>query len=198
MKNRKLGCVILAAGSGARFGGNKLLALFRGDPVIQYAMEAADTACFDRVAVVTQYEPVAEMGQARGYKALWNRQPELGLSRSVILGTEAMADCDGICFLVGDQPCLGRQTVEALASAWQAQPERIVAAAHQGKRGNPCIFPKLLFEELRALSGDTGGGAVIRRHPELLRLVETGALELFDTDTPEKLRILEKEAENSR
>ena len=40
---------------------------------------------------------------------------------------------------------------------------------------------------LLALEGDTGGSAVIRRHEELLLLLETSAEELMDVDTPEQL-----------
>ena len=48
--------------------------------------------------------------------------------------------------------------------------------------------PADLFGELAALTGDTGGGAVIRRHPERLRLVEAfSPNELLDVDNPEAL-----------
>ena len=50
------------------------------------------------------------------------------------------------------------------------------------------VFPADLFGELAALTGDTGGGAVIRRHPERLRLVEAfSPNELLDVDNPEAL-----------
>ena len=50
------------------------------------------------------------------------------------------------------------------------------------------VFPADLFGELAALTGDTGGGAVIRRHPERLRLVKAfSPNELLDVDNPEAL-----------
>ena len=52
-------------------------------------------------------------------------------------------------------------------------------------RGNPAVFPARLFSELLALTGERGGGVVIRAHPDLLRLVEVRrAAELRDVDTP--------------
>jgi len=51
-------------------------------------------------------------------------------------------------------------------------------------RGNPAVFPKSVFGELEALTGDVGGGAVIRRHPEMLTLEEAETKEeLIDIDT---------------
>ena len=66
----------------------------------------------------------------------------------------------------------------------------IVGAGHEGRRGNPNLFPARFFEELMALSGDHGGSSVIRAHEDALLLVETDAEELFDCDTPEALESL--------
>ena len=50
------------------------------------------------------------------------------------------------------------------------------------------VFPRALYPELLALTGDTGGSAVLRRHPERLRLVEAASPgELEDVDRPEDL-----------
>ena len=61
-------------------------------------------------------------------------------------------------------------------------------AGYFHRRGNPAVFPRDLFGELAALTGDVGGGAVIRRHPERLILVEAASpRELADVDTPADL-----------
>ena len=86
------------------------------------------------------------------------------MSRTIFLGTQAMLDCDAILYMVADQPLLQPNSVCAVAERWTREPDCIVGAAHNGKRGNPCIFPKKLFPELLALTGDTGGSRVIRQH----------------------------------
>ena len=70
----------------------------------------------------------------------------------------------------------------------------IVGAAHNGHRGNPCLFPARFFPELCALEGDRGGSSVIRRHEDALRLVEAAEPELFDCDTKQALEILRGQA----
>ena len=173
-----LGCLVMAAGSGRRFGGNKLAAELDGKTLIRRALEAVPGARFSAVTVVSQYEDIEELAGQFGFAAIHNDRPDLGLSHTIRLGTEAMRGCDGILYMVADQPKL------------RQHPDRIVGAGHEGRRGNPNLFPARFFEELKALSGDHGGSSVIRAHEDALLLVETDAEELFDCDTPEALESL--------
>ena len=54
----KIGCLIMAAGSGRRFGGNKLAAELDGKTLIRRALEAVPAAQFFAVVVVSQYEDI--------------------------------------------------------------------------------------------------------------------------------------------
>ena len=186
----RVGCVLMAAGESRRFGGDKLAAELHGRALLERAMDAADPALFaDRVAVVSRPETAARAA-ARGFRLVINDRPADGLSRTVRLGTEALADCDGILYLVADQPQLTAETVARVVARWRLAPDRIAAAAHGQRRGNPCLFPRALFPELRALEGDRGGTAVIRAHAARLLLVETPEAELADVDTPAALSAL--------
>lgn len=186
----KLGCVIMAAGSSSRFGANKLLQEFGGKPLFRRAMEAVPLELFLRVHVVTGYEPVAALAAELGFSAIRNDHPELGVSHTIRLGLEGLQDCDGVLFMTADQPLLTKQTMEQLAACFCAEPSVIAAAAHDGKRGNPCLFPRGLFPALLALEGDVGGARVIKAHTDRLRLVEVPAEELADCDTAEALQAL--------
>lgn len=186
----RVGCVVMAAGTSRRFGGNKLEAQLDGKTLLQRALDAASVSALD-AAVVVSRGSAAEAARQRGFRVVVNDRPGDGLSRTVRLGTEALEDCDGILYLVADQPRLTAETVERVVARWRKSPGSIVGASHDGKRGNPCIFPRALFGELKSLTGDCGGTAVIRAHADLLVLVETDtAAELADVDTPETLTAL--------
>ena len=185
-----LGCLVMAAGSGRRFGGNKLAADLDGKTLIRRALEAVPAAQFTAVTVVSQYEDIEELAGQFGFAAIHNDRPDLGLSHTIRLGTEAMRGCDGILYMVADQPKLCQETVARIVEVFCQHPDRIVGAGHEGRRGNPNLFPARFFEELMALSGDHGGSSVIRAHEDALLLVETDAEELFDCDTPEALESL--------
>lgn len=188
----KLGCVVMAAGSARRFGENKLAARLRGRSLILRALEAVPAECFDRVVVVTQYPEVMRLAGEFHFAAVCNEHPDYGISHTIRLGLTGLRDCDGVMFLVSDQPLLRRETVAALAALWRSRPACIAALAHGGVRGNPCLFPARFYPELLELEEDHGGNTVIRRHEESLILLEADSRELFDVDTPRALERLDK------
>ena len=186
----ELGCVIMPAGSGLRFGGNKLARELDGKPLYQRALEAVPDHVFQTVVAVTQYDAVAALAAEKGFQWVRNRHPDWGVSHTIQLGLAAVGDCGGVLFMTADQPFLTAETVARLAAAFLETPDQIVAAASRGKRGNPCLFPANLFPELLKLEGDVGGSRVIRAHPDRLRLMEVPAIQLADADTPEALEQL--------
>ena len=179
----RIGCLIMAAGNASRFGENKLFAMYHGKSLFELALLAVPLKLFSCVTVVSQYERALALAGQYGFRAIENSAPELGVSHTIHLGTNAMQDCDAILYMVADQPLLQPNSVCAVAERWKREPSCIVGAAHNGVRGNPCIFPKKYFPELMQLTGDTGGSRVIRQHEDALRLVEIPPEELYDCDT---------------
>lgn len=182
----EMGCVIMASGLGRRFGGNKLLADFGGEPMICRAL-AATEGLFARRVVVTRSEAVAQLCRARGVEAVCHDLPDR--SDTVRLGLEAVGAVPGGClFLPGDQPLLRRETVAALARCAAENGGFIWRTASGGEPGSPVLFPAWAFEALRTLPQGQGGRAVVRRYPERVRLMEVDDPdELRDADTPEAL-----------
>ena len=117
----KLGCLIMAAGNASRFGANKLFAAYRGTSLLELAFLAVPLGLFSCVTVVSQYEKALELAAQYGFTAILNDAPELGVSRTIFLGTQAMLDCDAILYMVADQPLLQPNSVWWL-SAGRASP----------------------------------------------------------------------------
>ena len=186
----KLGCVVMAAGNARRFGENKLAAGVGGRSLILRALEAVPAEEFEAVAVVTQYPEILELAEGFRFAPVRNPHPDWGVSHTIRLGLEALGACDAALFQVSDQPLLRRETVSAEVDFFLAHPDKLVGLAHNGVRGNPCIFPSAYFPQLLALTEDHGGSSVIRRHEENLLLFEAPALELDDVDTRQALRAM--------
>ena len=184
----RLGLVLLGAGNSRRFGSNKLLYPIDGQPMGIRALELFAMAQVDLRVYVSQadYRSLRERAGELGYTTVLNPQPERGMASSLVLGLNAlleMGEPEGILFGVSDQPGLTLTSLHALTEAFLKQPDRICCLSHQGRRGNPVIFPRELFSELSQLTGDVGGRQVIRRHPELLLPVEAASFgELDDID----------------
>lgn len=186
----RIGCIVMAAGMGTRFGGNKLAQEWNGKSLIRHALEAVPIEKLDTVVVVTQYPDVAKLAKAFRFTPVINCHPEYGQSHTIHLGMQALNDCDALLFQVADQPLLRRESVAMLIDFYLCHPDHIVGLGHGGQRGNPCIFPARFFPELLKIEGDHGGNVVIRQHENDLLLWEVPADELRDVDTRDALSIL--------
>ena len=143
-----------------------------------------------RIAVTRSAE-VEALCRAGGFPVLRHAEPRR--SDTVRLGLTALLaqqpDLQGCVFLPGDQPCLTRQTLEALAIG--AAPDTIRrTASPDGTPGSPVLFGRDYFAALLHLPEGCGGSAVLRAHPQAIRLLPTPAAELRDIDTRSDLEAL--------
>lgn len=176
--------ILLAAGSSTRFDGNKLLYELDGKPMYRYAVELAERLPVDSRILVTQYSEIQMELENSSVQTLINPFPEKGISGSIELGVRAAGNADAYLFLVCDQPWLRLETLEALMERYQTGGRGIGAVVCAGNPGSPNIFSASYREELMALTGDTGGRQIIRRHPEdVITWEVAGAAELTDIDT---------------
>ena len=162
-QTQEVGCVIMASGLGTRFGGNKLMADFGGQPMILRALEASEGMKDHRV-VVTRHADVAQLCRELGVAVIEHTEPHR--SDTVRLGLEALGDVDGCLFLPGDQPLLRRQTVDRLVAQWRKEPQKILRPFCGDTPGAPVLFPKWCFPELLHLPQGKGGGWLIRQYPD--------------------------------
>ena len=180
-----IGCVIMASGVGKRFGGNKLIADFHGQPMICRILDATDNIFANRV-VVTRSEEVAALCQERDIRTVLHNLPLR--SDTVRLGLEAMPGIDCCMFAASDQPLLRKETIATLALAAKNDVDSIWRTSCEGIHGSPVVFPSWAFPELLDLPEGKGGGVVVKKYPERLRTVNVRDMyELKDVDSPEDL-----------
>jgi CTP:molybdopterin cytidylyltransferase MocA len=186
--------IVLAAGSGSRFGGGKLLARLGGQTLIEAVLDNLRHAPVDEVIVVVgaDAERLREVCERYDVRTVDNEGWEQGLSTSVLAGLRA---CGGraAAVLLGDQPFVGAETVERLVAAF-AEGAEVAVATYGGKRRNPVLFSREVWPLLEAeLAGDEGARSVLRRHPELVVEVPCeGVGDPADVDTREDLKRLEE------
>jgi CTP:molybdopterin cytidylyltransferase MocA len=188
--------VLLAAGSGSRFGGGKLLAPYRGRPLIEASLANLAEAPVDETVVVVgddagRLRPVCE---PYGVRIVENADWRRGQSTSVRAGLVALGPgVRAAVVLLADQPLVGGGAVERLVAAFERGAE-VAVATYGGERRNPVLFSRAVWPLLEAeLSGDEGARAVLRRHPDLVTEVSCdGVGDPADVDTAEDLRGLER------
>ncbi len=177
-----VGVVILAAGEGRRFGGNKLLIRLEGVPVLRRALVPFEG--MDRVIVVGRYadEIIHEM---KDEVILYNPRWREGMSTSIKIGVRFMKDHEYIIVALGDMPFITPEDLNKLISS---DVEEAVVPTHKGRRGNPVIFKtSSLLKFMERIHGDEGMRSVLEEMR--VKTVECGEGVVRDIDTPADLMI---------
>jgi CTP:molybdopterin cytidylyltransferase MocA len=187
--------ILLAAGAGSRFGGGKLLAPYRGRPLIEASLSNLEGAPVDETVVVVGEDAkrLREVCERSGARVVENLDWAEGISTSVLAGLRELgAQAQAAVVLLADQPLVGAGAVERLVAAFEAG-ARIAVATYGGRQRNPVLFSREVWPLLMIeLSGDEGARSFLRRHPELVRLVPCDGMgNPADVDTAEDLRRLE-------
>ncbi len=186
--------IVLAAGAGSRFGGDKLLAEFEGRPLIGHVLLALRDAPVDEIVVVVGVDAgrLREVCEPYSARVVENPDWALGQSTSVKAGLRAVdREARAAVVLLGDQPLVRAEAVQRLVEAFE-EGAKVAVATYAGKRRNPVLFSRLVWPDLLAgLSGDEGARALLRDRPELVVEVDCGGVgDPADVDTDEDLRRL--------
>jgi len=181
--------VLLAAGTSTRFGArNKLLASHEGEPLVRRAARSLVAASVDPVVAVVGHEAtrVAAALDGLDVELVRNDDYETGQASSVRTGVAAVADrADAVVIALGDMPAVSPTTVETLVDAYAAGVGDALAAADEGRRGNPVLFDRRFFDALADVTGDVGGRGILIEHGTLIETGDPGVRR--DVDEPTDL-----------
>jgi molybdenum cofactor cytidylyltransferase len=176
MPRGKVCIIVLAAGRSERFGTAKLLADFRGKPLLHHALSAAQHACPGNVCLVVGHN-ADEIGDAAAGLAdhvITNEEYATGIGSSIACGVRACREqADAILIMLADQPLVSS----------------IIASRFASVSGPPVLFAGALFDQLEDLHGDVGAREILRRSSSILRTVEFEAAAI-DIDTRADLEAL--------
>ena len=186
--------VVLAAGSGSRFGGGKLTAVWDAGVLLEGALAAAFAAPVRSVTVVIGADAQAVAAAARDFdpRALIVHAADHaeGMGASLRTGIASLPDdAAGAFVFLGDMPRAPHSVLKPMADAVIAG-AAAAAPVWGGRRGNPVLLSRELFPQLLALTGDAGARGVLQGLGDRLALVESpddGVL--FDVDVREDLAL---------
>jgi molybdenum cofactor cytidylyltransferase len=180
--------IVLAAGASRRFGSQKLLACVGGVPLVRRSVETLLATALDELVVVVGSNALAVAAALAGLsvRTVTNTAYAAGMSTSLRAGLDAVQPAtEAALVALADQPGVDADIVDRLVERYRADRSAIVAPVYRGGvRGNPVLFDRSLFGELRAVTGDEGGRAVIARDPGRVALVEFAREMPRDVDVP--------------
>jgi molybdenum cofactor cytidylyltransferase len=115
-----------------------------------------------------------------------NADAAAGQSTSVRAGLASLSpDVEAAVFILGDQPGIEPDVIDALIAAWRASGSPVAAPRYEDRMGNPVLFDRRVFPELAALEGDTGARPVVRTYHDSgeLQVVPVAGKAPPDVDT---------------
>lgn len=182
--------VVLAAGSGSRFGGTKQLAELRGKPLVQYAVDALSSAGVGEIVIVTGHDAEAvERALRLPPQGRSVRSPDhaSGQASSLAAGLHALGDdSEAAVVLLADQPGVTDAEVRALIDAFRRSRSRMVRIAYVDGPG-PALLSREIYAEAGHLHGDTGARDLMASHPDWVERVDVPFAAPPDVDRPEDL-----------
>jgi molybdenum cofactor cytidylyltransferase len=195
----RVGAIVLAAGQSSRFraGGGldltKLVAKLDGKPIVRRVAEAALASKARPVVVVTGCARSAVEAAVADLdvELVFNPKFASGLASSLKAGLAATAPhVGGSLVLLGDMPWIEPGLVDALIDAFRARKDALAALPScEGRRGNPVLLGRGLFEAAMRLEGDEGARRLIDALSanDLVEVEAPDTSVTFDIDTPEDL-----------
>lgn len=187
--------IILAAGCSARMGCPKQLLPYKQTTVLGTIVETAKRSQLDDIVVVLGHHArqIQEKVDFAGTRVLINPDYKRGQSTSVKAGVAHIAkDADGAMLLLGDQPTVEKTILNTLITAFANTLAPIVMPVYQGRRGNPVIIGRALFDDLQSsLIGDSGARVLFSKYADKIQRVgvDTDSIH-FDLDVMEDYRRL--------
>lgn len=186
--------LVLAAGASSRMRGrDKLLQPVKGKPILRMV---SDLALATGARVYVTLPPAADARRKvladSAVTVVAVPDAASGMSRSIVRGVAAIAAAesgpeDGIMILPADMPGFSAKALADLISRFRAEPELIWrGGTTDGVAGHPTIFPRDLWGDLQAITGDEGGRSILKQNQDRVRVVPLpGRMAVIDLDTPE-------------
>ena len=180
--------MLLAAGSGSRFGSDKLRhALPHGVAIAVQAARHLKSQVPVLAVVRPGPEDLAAALQGEGCRVVICDNAAEGMGASLACAVRASSDADGWLVALGDMPYVRPSSIAAVRDALM-KGAAIAAPYFRARRGHPVGISARHKSQLVLLQGDEGAKAVLSTHADSLVKIPVGDPGVVrDIDRPEDL-----------
>ena len=180
--------IVLAAGTGSRFGGTKQLVEIDGTPLVRHAIDALAGAEVGELIVVLGHDANAvRTALPDGVIVVENPDYRDGQATSLAAAMHAVDDAsEAAVILLADQPGITANDVRELVSGFHQTRAQIVRLVFSDGPG-PALLSREIYAEAGHLHGDAGARVLMASHPEWVHEVRVDRPAPPDIDTPDDL-----------
>jgi molybdenum cofactor cytidylyltransferase len=182
-----IGCIVLAAGSGTRFGSDKRLALLDGITLLENTLANIAPAFVKRILVLRAGDEALGVRHATDWQIVVAANAGKGMGHSLAAAMTLTGGWEGAVVALADMPFVQTATYRAVGARLNAGD--LVVPYYRDQRGNPVGIGKRYFPELARLQGDQGARLLLQQYAAAVARVEVedpGILR--DIDTPAALQ----------
>jgi len=171
--DKKVGAVLLAAGSSRRMGRPKLLIGIGPEKrsVLEISLENHIAGSLDWIFVVVAGWLDELVARAEAYRSdrvrLVVMEAPCGMSDSLKAGWRRVQDevgPDAVMISLADMPLVSCSNIDHMLEAYDAGTQPICVATCGGEWGHPVVIDSSLDDEIMALTGDRGAREILGRH----------------------------------
>lgn len=189
-KKVEIGLIILAAGASSRMGKPKQSLEFKGETLLQRAVQTAlKSACRPIVVVLGSQIDIlkneikdfdVQIAENAGWKRGMSSSIKTGLNRILEINNQI----SGVVIMVCDQPFVSAELIKQIVEKYRKTNSLIVASEYSATLGVPALFGSQIFSRLLELENSGGAKEIIKQFQNKTIAVpfEKGN---FDIDTPE-------------
>ncbi len=180
--------IVLAAGGSQRLGRPKQLEPWGDKNLLGHVVETTSSFPVDEVWVVLGHDSdrILDETDLRDAGVIENLEWEEGIASSIRVGLDALtrlSRCERALVVIGDQPNVSREVVEALLASHQSAGRPVTVPKYRYSWGNPVVVDRSLWPRLMSLDGDEGAQRLWRAHPEWVNEVWFSDVPPRDVDT---------------
>ena len=149
--------LVLAAGGSNRLGRPKQLLDYHGHTLLDATLDTARRCAFDQliVALGGAGDDVRSRVDLSGCAVIDNVHYTTGCSSSIVAALAAVdALADALVLLLGDQPGIDPNSVDALRATAESTDATLAVCRYDDGRGHPFWFARSVFADLADLHGD--------------------------------------------
>jgi molybdenum cofactor cytidylyltransferase len=186
--------LLLAAGQGSRFGGDKCLARLadnsaEGTPLVLQAARNLQGAV-DHLLVIARPDDfvLQQLMLDQGFAVVTCARAHLGMAESLKCGVAATSSATGWLIAFADMPFIQPASYRAVADCLTGD-DSLCVPFYQGKQGHPVGFGHAYRQSLLALEGDVGARSILKQYSDKVQqLTLDDAGIVWDIDRPEDLQ----------
>ena len=189
MKN--IAVIVLAAGKSSRMKTPKQLVKIGNNFLLEFVLSKAKAINKNHVYCVLGANDarIRQEISSSNVHFVYNAAFNEGLSSSIVSGIseiEMHPDYKAVLILLGDQPAIDKEYLDAMIALFSEDNSKIIASNYKGKLGVPAIFPKSYFSKLKNISGDFGAKEILHTSKDVIAL--NRPTNFIDIDTEKDLQ----------